>query len=112
MLIIKRMDEYIKKEYYDIDNRFNVKSIYAKVKEKFPKVSYNDIKAVIKNQESYQVFKRPVKHNFPLIANYAFERLQCDLLDLSNKNPVKNNGYKWLMNIVDVYTRYAFAIEN
>lgn len=117
MLIVKKMDDnesafqaFIKKEYYNIDNRFNVKSIYAKVKDKFPKVTYNDVKDVIKNQESYQVFKRPVKKNFPLIANYPFERLQCDLLDLSNKNPVKNNGYKWLMNIVDVYTRYSFSI--
>ncbi len=45
-----------------------------------------------------------------MIANYPFQRMKLDLLDLSNMNPKLNKGYKWLFNLVDVYTRYAICI--
>lgn len=42
-------------------------------------------------------------------AKKPFERVQMDLVDLSRYSDA-NQGYKWIMTVIDCYSKYAFAI--
>lgn len=44
-----------------------------------------------------------------VIASSVFERLQMDLVDLRMYKE-ENDGYAWLCNIIDVFSRFAFSI--
>ncbi len=55
------LEQKIKKEYYNIENRFNRKLIYKKLKPIFPQIMYKKIDNVIKAQENNQIFQYPKK---------------------------------------------------
>ena len=79
------------------------------------KVDEKQINKVLNNQEIYQLMKKPrkMKHYYPLSASYENERHQLDLMDIGstmNKYPVqKNKGYRYVMCLIDVYTRKAYT---
>src|ERR1700710_993185 len=82
--------------------------LYAKAISLGIKVTHNSVKEFLKQQEVSQVFhERKVKHYFPLQSQYPFQRIQIDLLDMSNETV---RGFKFIFVAIDVYTRYAFCI--
>lgn len=55
---------------------------------------------------------QPLKRNqpiTPIVANYPWERVQMDCIDL-RKHSDYNNGYGWILNILDVYSKFIYAI--
>lgn len=54
------------------------------------------------------------KDNFrPILASGPWIHLQMDLVDLSNESYSslpQNEGYKYILTIIDVYSKYAFAV--
>jgi hypothetical protein len=65
----------------------------------------------LKNQEVWQLHQ-PVTKKItvkPIIANKPHERYQIDLIDMS-KYKYWNNGFSWIMTIIDMFSKYTWAI--
>lgn len=72
-------------------------------------VKLKDVTAVIKKQTSYQLHKKqPKKVKAHMIAFTPDQIWQLDLLDMTNFAH-ENNGKKWILLGIDVFTRRAFA---
>ena len=87
----------------------NARKIYERLKDKG--ITYKQIHDFLSKQEINQVYKEVKKPSsyFPIIAYYENEIMQIDLADMSNISTT-NNGYKYIMCGVDVFTRKAYCI--
>lgn len=74
-------------------------------------VSLKDVSEFIKQQEVAQVYKqipRPKVFRH-IVASGIDAQWQADLIDLPKLAKV-NNGYRYILTIVDIYSRYAWCI--
>ena len=104
----------IKKEFYDPKTGFwSVDKIHKKLQAKNMNISLDEVKDVLKNQLVNQIFKpmnKPKKKRFTTItAAKPRHQYQMDVLDLKNYTKF-NKGFRYLMNVIDVYSRYAYAV--
>ena len=103
----------IKKMFYDPKKGlWSVDKIHEKLKDQGVHVDIDEVRDVLENQLVTQVFK-PVgkykKEGFATIqAKHAREQYQCDLIDF--KKYYKFTGYRYMLNCIDVYSRYAMSI--
>ncbi|GFT35797.1 uncharacterized transposon-derived protein F54H12.3 [Trichonephila clavipes] len=75
------------------------------------RVKTKDIKQWLETKESYTLHKparRRFKRNRVLVGGIE-EQFQADLLDLQSLSQY-NNGYKYLLTCIDVFSKYAWAI--
>lgn len=83
--------------------------LYRRVKQSHPDITRKQVNDFINSQETNQVFKRKIVNYYPLSSYSPLQRVQIDLLDVSNDSS-QNKNTKFLFNCVDVYTKYAFSI--
>lgn len=104
------MDKEIRDAYYNPAEGFiSAQKLYEKLRKRFPQVRLQDIKAFLEKQEVAQVFHRPNPHMFQsIVAPSPRDNYQMDLLDVSDY-AFKNGGIRYLMNIVDVNSRFAYS---
>jgi len=88
----------------------SLNTFYKKLKEMNITVSYKTVKDFYNKQKINQVFREPKKRERSSIVAYSlFGCLQADLMDIKKfKN--FNSGVKYLLNVIDVYSRYAWSI--
>jgi hypothetical protein len=100
----------LKELYYDPKQGFvSENKLYEKAK--VYGITRKQVHDFLKKQEVSQLFyQRRIKQNFPLTAYGPFQRLQIDLLDVSNEAPRLNGGTKFLFCGIDVYSRYGFCL--
>ena len=86
----------------------SAEKLYQKLKDR--NVSRKEIHDFLQKQETYQLHKRPrrIRHYFPIVSNGVNDILQIDLADFSDI-ATTNAGYKYLVTIVDVFSRYAYV---
>ncbi|GFT35665.1 uncharacterized transposon-derived protein F54H12.3 [Trichonephila clavipes] len=75
------------------------------------RVKTKDIKQWLETKETYTLHKparRRFKRNRVLVGGIE-EQFQADLLDLQSLSQY-NNGYKYLLTCIDVFSKYAWAI--
>ena len=103
------MEEQLRSIFYDPKTGLlSTDKLWKKARSLGIKVKRREVEDFIKNQEVGQVYnRRKIKVHFPLQAYSPFERVQIDLMDMSN-NSIK--GYNWIFCLVDVYTRYSICI--
>jgi transposase InsO family protein len=96
--------------YYDPSTGYqSLEKFYRKVRALYPTIKRKQVQAFLRSQEVVQVFRRrKVKYSFPLSATAPLQRIQIDLLDVSNLSHA-NGGVKFLFNAVDVFTKIAFS---
>jgi hypothetical protein len=101
--------EALRELYYDPKlGVLTENKLYAKAKSLGLVVTHKLVHEFLQSQEVAQVFKPVrIKHYYPLIATAPFQRLQVDLLDMSNQ---AIRGYKWIYCAVDVYSRFAICV--
>lgn len=100
----------IKEAYYNPETGFQSASALHK-KLRGQGISLDSIKNFIKKQEANQInepYKRDAKQFNQILAPEKFGMLQIDLLDMSNY-ATRNNGYRYVLHVVDTYTRFAFV---
>lgn len=104
------MDEVLQKYYYDPKYGFtNVNNFHAKLKEMGYKYTKKQVNEWYKKQTVNQIYnKSQPKTRSSIIAFNAGECLQADLMDIS-KFKFKNSHYTFLLNVVDVYSRYVWS---
>jgi hypothetical protein len=108
------MNEIINK-YYENNNFPSLDKLYKLVKGSDESAKYNikksDIKAFLGTQREYELLKPKFKKKKKKghITAFSFkENAQMDIYDLSKYNK-SNNNYKYILCLVDVFSRKAFA---
>jgi transposase InsO family protein len=102
----------LRKLYYDPSaGLWSINKLHDKLKAQGVRLSLKTIRQFLRDQEVAQVFhERRIKTYFPLIADAPFQRIQVDLLDVSNENYVRNRNVHFLFVCIDVYTRYVIVV--
>jgi len=102
--------DLLQRLYEDPRYGLSASKLYEKAKKLDSNITHKMVKEFLQKQSTNQIFtQRKVKHYYPLVADSVFFRLQCDLMDVSNMDPVGNKQRKFLFCCVDVFTRYAFV---
>ena len=107
------MEELLEKLYYSFDHPFAYSSAYSLYREakKYSKdVRFKDVKKWLSKELTYTLH-RPVRRNFKTrkVMVYSMdESWQADLVDLS-KLSKQNDGHKYLLVLIDVFSKYAWV---
>ena len=85
----------------------SAEKLYRKMNKK---VSIKEIQEVLDNLQTYQVnaTQKPKKFN-SIAASYIGDVIQADLMDVSYYS-TENNGVKFLLTFIDVYSRYVMLV--
>src|SRR5689334_7452805 len=78
----------------------------SKLNKKFPELKDKTDKIEILQKNKQYI--RKVNQFAPIVASATYSSIQIDLMDMSNYSRL-NKGIKYLMCIIDVYSRYAFV---
>ena len=106
-------NELLKKIFYDAKIGFNdLNKFYDKVKYFNKNISYNEVKAFYENQKVNQVFKENEKKHYHYTKAFwgPGGDLKADIMDVS-KFRQYNDEYGYILVIIDVYSRYAWAFS-
>lgn len=86
------------------------RKLYLKVREINPAIRVKDVKAFLNKQEARQINFQQKKVGYSaIIAHYPRNNFQADLLDLQKYKGV-NKGFKYILVVIDVYSRFAWFI--
>jgi hypothetical protein len=113
-LIILPPDEInmtIRAEYGDMKKSLGIgpDKFYEVIRDTYGNVSRKAIREFLKNEPNYQVTRQYRKVvNKPVLAKRVNERWMIDLVDL-NQFQGSNNGYRYILTCVDVFTRYLWC---
>ena len=83
---------------------------YEKMSAMFYGVTKQHVVTFLNNLESYQLHKRVIRAETvnPVVPKGPLQYYQIDLIDMS-KYTWENNGYAWIMTIIDCFTKKAYA---
>ena len=112
---MENRESYLKNLYYDIGRESGLSSIEklyraAKQDGKY-KITRDQIKHFLHGQDVYTLHK-PARKKYPrnrILAVGRDEIHQMDLVDVSNLSRY-NDGYKYLLTWIDVFSKYAWVI--
>ena len=103
--------DILKQLYNDPATGFvSERKLYLKARELDPKIKVKDVKAFLDKQEAKQINFQQKRAGFHhIIAHFPRNNFQADLLDLQKYKGV-NRGYRYILVVIDVYSRYAWLI--
>jgi hypothetical protein len=101
----------LKRIFYDPKVDFtDVPTLYHQAREKKIPASYQQVMDWYYDQPINQIYKNPTKvrtYNRIYSHHNQVGELQADLMDVSNFSK-QNGGIKYLLNVIDIYSRYAW----
>jgi hypothetical protein len=108
----------IAEEYYNPLTGFqSAERLYVRLRDKsrrlneavIPKHTIKDWLNTQSTVQQYRIEKQ--KHYFPITADaqVPFNRLQMDIIDMQNMQPNENGGYKYILIVIDVFSRYILT---
>jgi len=102
------MDDLIKQKYQEFGYPSAYK-LFKIMKKENPEIKLNKIIEVIENEKPYQLHKKTkTKVTAHMVAFRENQIWLADLLDMSNYSR-DNQGFKWILLVIDVFTRQGFA---
>lgn len=113
-LKILEVHRRLKQLYYDPESESGFSSIsklWKAAKEDFPNLQQRDVKQWLQQQLTYTLHY-PARRNFlrnRVIASSPGELGQADLVDMQMYAD-HNDGYKFLLTFIDVFSKVAFAV--
>lgn len=109
MVLTQPKRDLLHQLYYHPETGFgNFMKLYKHAKLKNNSITIADVKQFLNAQEVKQIHYQAPKPKYFALTSYApFQRLQMDLMDMSQQT---DGGYRYILLIVDVYTRYMIAI--
>ena len=74
-------------------------------------IKYKEVKEFMENIPTYQLHKPAMKKflSRKTMVSYAFQQFQADLVDMQ-KFSRDNNGYNYILTVIDVFSRYAWSL--
>ena len=109
-----RGEQYFEKQYYSpksLGSFGGLKRLYSVIKKENPNITIKEVQEWLENQEVYSLFKQ-VKKRFPrlpILVNKIDEQWQIDLMDMTWLTK-ENDGFRYLFNIIDCFSRFAWVI--
>ena len=104
---LKIMEKY----WNELSIKFGIWKFYKYLqdKEKDSGITYKMVEKFLKQQEDYQLNTgtRKTKHIRPIISKRPFNIIQIDLMDFSQGVSSAPKANKYLMVIIDVFSRYC-----
>ena len=102
-------EEKAKQLYLNPKSGFlSLPKLWKKIKEANINISYNDLKKILEQQETYQLTKqvKKPKEFSNIIADHP---LQCSQLDIMIYDRYQIHNYKYVIGLIDVYSRFVVA---
>ena len=110
-----RIDEVLEEIYYTLPSGASfsgIDALFRAAKEKGLKtITRKQVQNWLRKQEVY-TFHKPARKNFKrnrAITGGRNIQYQADLVDLTSLSAF-NNGYKYLLTCIDIFSKYAWAI--
>lgn len=106
--ISSQMDKILRSNYFNPSSPSSFGGIQSLSKQ--TRIPISQTKKWLERQDTYTLHKE-AKVNFPrrkTIAFHAYEIFQCDLIDMI-KYAKFNKDYKYILTVIDVFSRFAFA---
>ena len=106
-------EQYLRELYYNTESPValsNIRNIWMKIKEDGRKIKYKDLKQFLLEQPTYTKHKKAVEKFIKrkVMVSYVDQQWQADLIDMQ-KLEKYNNGYKWILTVIDIFSRYVWA---
>jgi hypothetical protein len=109
--LTKEQTDFLKKLYYEDNIKVGIVKLYKYIKDKYPeqKITREQVGHFLSLQEPHQINQsiKKIKHIKSIKAKNRFELVQIDLIDYSQNTAPQGN--KYILMIVDVFTRYLYA---
>ena len=85
---------------------------YNAVRQKYANISKREAFEWLKTQETYQIHKVQQKEKIlrPEKITRINVRFQMDLIDMSMYNSRQNKWKKWILNVIDIFSRKAYSV--
>ena len=115
MKVKKEVEVDFLKYYTDLKNESafsGISAFYKVIKKKFPKVKRNEVKKWLQSQDSYSLHTQKI-NKFPrnrVIVSGIDDTWQIDLCDMRALSK-ENDGFGWILTIIDVFSKQAWAIK-
>ena len=95
------------REFYN-QGFFSFQKLYHKIKDSGSNITQKQVKDFLQKQETYQIHKQQKlpKSFFPISSHYQNQVIQIDLADMQEL-ATKNKNVKYLLCVIDVFTRFA-----
>lgn len=106
-----KVHDMLKELYEDPINSLGkgIQAFYDTVKSKYLGIKRSDVESVLKKQEVYQMsFTKKKINQKPIYAQYPNEKWQTDLIDM-NQYVSQNMQYRYILTVIDLFTRKVFA---
>lgn len=89
----------------------SISKLWKEVKSEAAPIKYKEVKEFMENIPTYQLHKPAMKKflSRKTMVSYAFQQFQADLVDMQ-KFSRDNNGYNYILTVIDVFSRYAWSL--
>ena len=114
MANVQTINSLLCKIYFNVKNPAcygSALSVYREARKSLPEIKLKEVKKWLRSQRTWSLHK-PIIKKFPrrrIIVSGATEQYQCDLCDMSAL-AAENQGYKYLLTCIDVFSKRAWAI--
>ena len=105
-------EQLLRKLYYDPKHGYqSAERLYEKAHERNPEITKKEVSEFLREQEVYQLHKEVhrKKEYLKTFVGHLAEQIQIDLIDM-RKYGRYNEGYNWIIAMIDIFSRYAFTI--
>lgn len=112
----KKKDEFdykpiLKKLYYEDGNVVSRDALYDLARQEDKRIKRRQVEKWLNNQMLHQLTKKRPKQTAvsSFVPSKPFSIYALDLIDMQ-KYSAHNDGYNWILNIMDVFTKYLWSI--
>ena len=105
-------EHLLRKLYYDPKHGYqSAERLLEKAHERNPDITKKEVSEFLRAQEVYQLHKEVhnKKQYLRTFVGHLAEQIQIDLIDM-RKYGRYNEGYNWIIAMIDIFSRYAFTI--
>jgi len=108
-------EQYLRDIYYNPESSVsysNINQLWNKIKEDHKKnIKYKELKQFLLEQPTYTIHKKLDKKytTRKVMVSYVDQQWQADLIDMKSLEQY-NKGYFWIINVIDILSRYAWSI--
>ena len=106
------INRVLKEEYYSDEQSFRGQTLFYKlIRSKYLNISRDDVIRFLRDQQLYQVTrsKQPIKVQTKRY-NHENSAWFMDLIDMTHYPTMPNRGYKYIMTVLDAFTRKSYII--
>lgn len=114
MTMSKSSEQLLREIYFDVTNPASfgsVNKLYRSAVEIDPSINRSDVENFLSGEFAYTLHRKIVRRfrRNPVVANFHTELAQADLIDVI-KYSDENDGYRYILTMIDVFSKLAFAI--